>query len=184
MKIKILLTTSLFFAFSFIHAQDVKSLDSTNSPITKRIGLTCFPLNNKAGLTYCFGKKGRIKIEYDFKLSFSDAYDYSSVSDELKLMYAWKSNGFKKVYSGVGAEYGIIYNNSYAGYNAAKAATFFVTITPIGIELFPTSRLPGFSIILESKLKIQPHGLYGFARVGLCCYFSQIRHNGKRNSTK
>ena len=145
-----------------------KSQDSTNNnPITKKLGLAFFPLENKAGVAYCFGKKGRMKIEYDFKLPFSETYlniplgQYTEI-DELKFTYSWKSTGVKKIYSGVVVEHQVIYYDP-----EQKSYAFGPKIIPLGFELFPTGRLPGLSIILESNYTYTS-GLGG--RVGLCYY--------------
>ncbi len=158
---------NIFFTIilAVISVIPAKSQDSTDSPINRRLGVVCFPLKEEIGLTYCFGKKGRMKIEDNFKIPFpksSELFVYSKI-DELKFMYAWKSAGAIKVYSGISVEYGTTsYNSGQKNYD------IYGGIIPIGIEVFPINRLPGLSFILESNIK-QPHTFGG--RFGLCCYF-------------
>lgn len=132
-----------------ISVMSVKSQDSTDNPITNKIGLTCFPLEKKVGLIYCFGKNGRIKLEDNIKLNFPESSyleQYTEIN-EFKFMYAWNCTGFKKVYSGVAMEYGTVYYNpGQRSYNS------YGSIIPIGIECFPFYSLPNMSLIVEPNL--------------------------------
>ena len=163
---KNILLVAVLAVFSAISA---KSQDSSDAAITKRLGVTCFPLEQKVGLTYCFGRKGRMRIEDNIKLPFSGAYGANlgqfNEINEFKFMYAWKSCGHRKWYSGVELEYGTAYFNpgqrNYAVYGS---------VIPLGVEWFPFNRLSGLSMIVESSLTYQKKLSFA-GHVGLCWYF-------------
>jgi hypothetical protein len=142
--------------------------DSCESSFAKKFGVALFPFENRAGIAYCFGKKERMKIEYDFKLPFSETVadnqfgKYLTI-DELSFTYAWNRTAFKKLYSGIAVHHEVI---SYSP--EQKFYAFSPAIIPLGIELFPSKRLPCLSIILESSYKYSS-GLGG--RIGLYCGF-------------
>lgn len=172
---------NIFIAVIFLIAISVipaKSQDdSTNSPITKKLGVIIYPLEGKIGLRYCFGKKGRMIIEDDVKPRFlgasktymNDHLGFYTKINELKFMFAWKSSNIIKLYSGVALDYGY-YNKPYSDYLLCGS------YIPLGMELFPSTRFPGLNVILESnyktwsELNFKPSSSFT-VRVGVGCYF-------------
>ena len=165
---KNILLASIFVIISVISA---KSQDSSDAPITRRLGIVCYPLDETIGITYCFGEKGEIKIEnilapdINFKpVLINFAYD------ETKLLYAWKSCKHKKFYSGLGVKYKTI----YPIYSDHRQYVLYGSVIPIAMEWFPFKRLRGASFLFEPEIGYDPSftkSVDGEVRIGLCCYF-------------
>lgn len=134
-----------------------KSQDSTDSPIKNRIGLGYFIFEDKVSLAYAFGKKGEFIIQNNFEL---DLY-----SDETRLLYAWKSCGHKKLYSGLGVKFQRSAIGSSKNYDA------FALLTPIGIEWHPIKRLRKLGIVIEATIEYPSDEFQGGVRYGLNYYF-------------
>ena len=147
-------------------AMSAKSQDSSDVAITKRLGVTCFPLEQKVGLTYCFGREGRMKIENTLEPAVSfKPFRTNFVSNETKFLYAWNSSSRRKLYSGLAATYE---NPDYQGY------ALYGSAIPIAIEWFPLNRLRGTSLIIEPDIGPRPgyaDNVYWEVHIGLCCYF-------------
>jgi hypothetical protein len=156
----------LMIILSFFAVFSAKSQDSDNVAITRRVGMTAYPLEGKIGLTYCFGPKGEIKIENAFEPSFaSKPFTMSLISNETKLLYAWNSSSRKKLYSGLAATY---QDPDYSGY------ALYGSVIPIALEWFPLNRVQNASLIIEPDIGPRPGyagGVYWEVHIGLCCYF-------------
>ena len=154
---------------SALFVLSTKAQDSTDLALTKRLGLTGYPLEAKIGLTYCFGSKGEIKIELAFEPDIEfKPFGVGPPPIETKLLYAWKSCRHKKLYSGLAVVF-IPKTFFYEGGNA-----LYGSVVPIGAEWFPFRRLKGVSVITEADIGYNP--AYADAvdwrvHIGLCCYF-------------
>jgi hypothetical protein len=136
-------------------ALSAKSQDSTDLPIKNRIGIGCFPNDEKFGLAYTFGNKGQFIVQNNLAIDF---YSY-----EIKFFYAWKSCAHKKLYYGAGVRYESFYSHDDNGLSAI--------VTPIGIEWHPIKRLRKFGIILEANLYYPVREMETGIRCGINYYF-------------
>ena len=148
-----------------------KSQDSSDAPITRRLGIVLFPLDGTIGLTYCFGEKGEIKIEniLELDINFKPAL-INFVSDETKLLYAWKSCKHKKFFSGLAVKY----KTTYPIYSDHREYDMYGSVIPVAMEWFPFKRLRGVSFLFEPEIGYDPSFIKSVdweVHIGLCGYF-------------
>ena len=148
-----------------------KAQDSSDAPITKRIGLICYPLDETIGITYCFGEKGEMKIENILEPDINfNPLQVGFASDETKLLYAWKSCKHKKFYSGLGVKYKAI----KPIYSDHRQYVLYGSVIPVAMEWFPFKRLRGSSFLFEPEVGYDPSfvkSIDWLIHIGLCCYF-------------
>ncbi len=122
-----------------------------------RFGIGLYPIQQEVSLREHFGKSGfgnRICLEEKFGLQY-EKFEFSNIKlswrdiqFDTRLLFSWRNKPSCRLYSGIGLAFTGIYTavDDFELYGYRE-------IIPIGMELFPSERLPNLGIIGETAFR-------------------------------
>ncbi len=142
-------------------SQDLNDTTKKNfDSYSRKVGFMLFPHKEKIGIAYSFGKKDRMRLQNDLKFTASTR-SFNFVSNETRFLYTWGDHKFIKFYSGLG-----LLCEKYR--NEVVVYDIYLSVTPVGVEIFPLPFAPGLSLNLFVSFN-KPDGLE--EHFALCYFF-------------